>query len=943
MLLGMSRYNPTMSLLEQVRDPRSKDKLLLIMDGHAMIHRAWHAIQEPLSVSRTGEDVRAVFGFMNTFLRVLQDWKPSHCAMTFDPPGPTFRHSRFAEYKAHRPPTPPDLRPQFDHVRNLVTLLGIPIYEANGFEADDAIGTICSQAEELGVDTIILTGDTDTLQLVSPHVRVALTYSVGKKTLYDVEKVKERYEGLGPEVVQDIKALEGDSSDNIPGVPGVGRKTAIKLIQQYGSVEGVIDHIHEITPVGLQNKLINSKGSMLEWKFLTTIVRDVPLSLDMTETEFWRYERSGVVDALKELEFFTMIPRIPHIHQDVDQNVQGQLGFMETKEIAKKYEIVDTEESFKAMIQTLSSTSGFAFSVIIPDTNSMDTNMVGISFSNGDGNAWYVPIGHEKNTQLSLPIILKGLQPLFTDKDIPKFTYDANQQMTVLANNDVDINGLNFDVLLAAHILGRKTLTLPILALEILNIEMVRLADLVGTGRNRIQISEIGVENILEYAAAISDVIYQLSEKLEISLKEKKSHRFFNEVEIPLVPVLVRMQNNGVNIDVGLLNMLGNELEDQILNIQREMYEVVGHEFNINSPKQLGDVLSNELRLPLTKKTKSGFSTNAASLEGLKVMIDLGEVSNVDPKALGILDNVLQYRQLTKIKSTYVDALPELVNPYTSRIHTMYNQTGSATGRVSSNDPNVQNIPVRTDLGLRVRQAFIGDKCKGWTLLGADYSQIELRILAHLSQDDRLLDAFHNGQDIHSATASSVYAVNLENVDLEMRRVAKIMNFGVVYGLSAFGISRQTGLSPEEGRSFIETYFGKYPGIQAYINSTKKMVKKLGYVETIMGRRRYIPEVYSRNFHLRGSGERMAINLPIQGSAADAIKISMVNIQSRLDEAKLSALMILQVHDELIFETPQEELEDVKSIILDIMPSALDIDVPLDVDLKEGPNWGDMG
>ncbi len=939
-----------MSLEAQPKLIDERKPLLMVMDGHAMIHRSFHAIQQPLSISKTGEDVRAVFGFMNTFLRALQDWEPTHCAVAFDPPGPTFRHKRFDEYKAQRPSTPPELRPQFDRVRDLVKVLEIPNYQAEGFEADDAIGTICRQAEEQGVDTLILTGDTDTLQLVTPHVSVALTFSVQQKTVYDVAKVKERYDGLGPEVVADIKALEGDTSDNIPGVPGVGKKTAIKLIQQFGSIEGIIDHIDEVTPAGTQKKLDDAKESMVEGKLLTTIVRDAPVTLDLAEAKFWRYDRTKVVEALRDLEFFTMVSRVPDPHGGDGPEVQGQLAMVEPDERETKYEVVDTPQALDAMVGSLDTADGFAFSTTMTAVNPMLSDLVGFGFSNEANKGWYVPVGHTEGTQLDRDAVLDALRPVFASRDVPKIAYDANHHMTALARHGVEVNNLTLDVVLAAHLTGRKALAIEALALERLNVEMTPVGEVVGTGRKQVTMAEVAIESAANYATATADVTFQLVEGFEKELEEKKSREVLDTVELPLIPVIVRMQVNGVTLDVGLLEKMAEELADQVATIESEMYTEIGHEFNINSSQQLGDVLFNELRLPPTKKTKSGYSTDASSLEGLKAMMESEDVDpkmrealdKVDPKAPDVLDKVLEYRQVTKIKSTYVDALPELVNPETGRIHTIYNQTGSATGRVSSNDPNIQNIPVRTDLGRQVRRAFIAGDAPEWTLFGADYSQIELRILAHLSKDPGLLEAFHQGQDIHAATASSVYGVGLDEVDSEMRRVAKIMNFGVVYGLSAFGISRQTGLSAEEGKTFIKTYFGKYPGIKDYVDSTKQKVRELGYVETLMGRRRYIPELQSSSFHVRGAGERMAINMPIQGAAADAIKIAMVRIQKRLDEAELRTLMIVQVHDELIFEAPQEELDDVKAVVLDVMPSALDIDVPLDVGLKTGPNWGDM-
>ena len=921
--------------------PMSMEKpLLILMDGHAMVHRAWHAIQQPLNISTTGEDVRAVYGFLNSFLRTLSDLEPTHCAIAFDLPVPTFRHKEFKEYKAHRPPTPPELRGQFDRVRELMEAFNVPIFEVAGFEADDVLGTLGRQAEEQEIEALILTGDTDTLQLVSPWVRVLMSVSAQKKMVYDKTAVKERYGGLGPEVLPDIKALQGDSSDNIPGVPGVGAKTAIRLLTEFGSVEGIYESIDAVTPPKLQQKLRDNRELAILSKHLTTIVRDVPLQLDLEKSRFWDFDRGKVVDLLKELEFFSMVSRIPGNGKDSETGDTKSLPAADS--VSTTYETVDTEEALDSLIGKLKEARAFSFDTETTSVNAMDAELVGISFSTAPGLGWYVPVGHQEGKQLPRAEVLEKLGPLLESEEIAKTAQNANYDMTVLANHGVLVRNLAFDTMLAAHVGGRKSIGLKAMALDYFNHEMTPISELIGTGRKQITMAEVPVEEAAGYAAADADFTQRLAEVLEKELDQKSIKGLFADVEMPLVPVLVRMQYNGVALDAAMLGEMSVELGGRLSQIEAEMYELVGHIFNLNSPQQLGEVLFTELRLPPTKKTQKGFSTDASSLERLKATLDEGKSEGVDPKAYQVLDYILEYRQLSKIKSTYVDALPTLVNEKTGRIHTSYNQTGSATGRVSSNDPNVQNIPVRTELGRRVRRAFVAEKAPDWTLLGADYSQIELRILAHVSQDPGLLEAFHKGEDIHSATASSVYGVPLGDVTADMRRIAKIMNFGVLYGLSAFGISRQTDLAPDEGSKFIETYFGKYPGIRSYVDSVKARVKEKGYVETLLGRRRYIHEIRSSNFNVRAAGERMAVNMPIQGTAADIIKIAMVRIQDRLDELKLRSMMIIQVHDELIFEVPHDELEQMKAIVTELMPSAMVLSVPLDVELKTGDNWGDM-
>ena len=923
----------TMPMLEE-------KPLLILMDGHALVHRAWHAIQQPLNVGATGEEVRAVYGLLNTFLRTLSDWSPTHVAMTFDLPGPTFRHRQFKDYKAHRPPTPPELRSQFGRIRQLMEAFRIPVYESEGYEADDVLGTLGRQAADSRIEALILTGDTDTLQLVGPWVRVLLTTSVAKRTLYDEAAVRERYGGLGPEHLPDLKALQGDSSDNVPGVPGVGSKTAARLVSTYGSIEGVYDQIDEVTPPRVRQALLDNRDQTLLGKTLVSIVRDVPVTLDLDSTRFWQYDRSEVVEFVRELEFFSAVSRIPAPHGD-DIAQQGQLP-MSTESEGTKVVVADSEEKLETLVTELESAGSFALSVQSTVGDPMTAEVVGLAISTSEGKATYLPVAHEEGQPLSGPTALQRLAPILEGQSLSKTMHNANPGMTALARSGLKVRGVDFDTMLAAHVSGRKALTLQALALESLSQELPPITDLLGTGRKRVTMAQVPIERAAAYAGAEADHTLRLRAILEKELAEKGLTETFADLEMRLVPVLVKMQRDGVSVDGEMLSEMSAELAGRLSEIESGMYGLVGHEFNLNSSQQLGGVLFDELRLPHTRRTKTGYSTDASSLEELRERLDRGEVEGVDPKSHEVLGQVLEYRQVSKIKSTYVDALPALVNTHTGRIHTSYNQTGSATGRVSSNDPNVQNIPVRTDLGRRVRRAFVARGAPEWTLLGADYSQIELRILAHMSRDPGLVESFRRREDIHSATASSVYDAPIGDVTPEMRRIAKIMNFGVLYGLSAFGISRQTDLSADEGAYFIETYFGKYPGIQEYVESTKEKVRKQGYVETLKGRRRYIHEIQSRSYPTRAAGERMAINMPIQGTAADILKIAMVRIQDRIDAQGLRSMMILQVHDELIFEVPQDELDPMRGLVLDLMPSALELTVPLEVELKTGYNWDQM-
>ncbi len=917
--------------------------LLMLMDGHAMVHRAWHGIQQPLTLSKTNEDVRGVYAFANTFIKAIQEWEPTHCAIAFDMSAPTFRHIQYPEYKAQRPETPDGLRAQFPWVRRLMEVFKIPIFETEEYEADDILGTLCRQATEQGMETIILTGDTDTLQLVSPSVRVVLSRGIQDRAIYDEVAVRERYGGLGPEHQPDVKALEGDTSDNIPGVPKVGRKTAIKLIQDFGSIGGLYSNIDSVVPPRVREAVASHEAEVRQGLELTTIVTSVPVTLDPDACRFWQYDREQVVDLLRDLEFRSIVSRVPEGVAGEGRPAQGVLieeaVTAEKGEYATVYDIGHLE----AVISEMRAAGSFTFDVETTGKDPMASDLVGVSLSAASGRACYIPVGHHEGGQIPVEKALDMLKPLFEDPAIGKTAHNGNYDMTVLAKYGVQVNNLDFDTMVAAHLLGEKSLGLKPLAFTRLNHEMTPIETLIGTGRNQKTMAQVPVEQASDYAAADADMTQRLKDVFQPALKNEESlSEVFDGMEMPLVPVLVRMQRNGVLLDVDSLREMAVDLGERLGSLEQEVFDTVGHRFTLNSTQQLADVLFNELRLPHTRRTKTGYSTDAAALDNLKMMVNEGRVEDADPRSLQVLDDILEYRELSKLKSTYVDSLPQLVNPLTGRVHTSYNQTGSATGRMSSNDPNLQNIPVRTELGRQVRRAFVAQDAPDWTLLAADYSQIELRILAHLSKDPGLLDAFLRDEDIHAATASQVNNVPIDSVTSEMRRVAKVMNFGVIYGLSAFGISQQTDLAPDQGARFIESYFAKYPGIQIYLEDAKAQARKSGYLETVCGRRRWFPEMGSSNFHIRQAAERMAVNMPIQGTAADVIKLAMVSIDKRMQALGMRSRMILQVHDELIFETPQDELDDLKAMVLELMPAALELAVPLKVELKTGHNWGDL-
>ncbi len=909
--------------------PTERQPLLMIMDGHAMVHRSFRAIstQRNLTTNSTGEDTTGVYGFANVFLRALQDWNPEYCAIAFDTSAPTFRHQQFQDYKAQRPPSPPELRPQFDRVKQLMAAFGVPIFELDGWEADDVIGSLTRQAEEEGIDSVILTGDRDTFQLISPRVRVDLASSIQDRRVYDEAELAGRYSGLTAAQQPDFKALVGDASDNIPGVPKVGEKRAAALLGEYGSLEGVYDNLADVKPPSVKTALSENRQRAFDNRSLMTIDRHAPVMLELEQCRFGRYDRRDVVELLTKLEFYSVISRIPN--PDGPGAMDAAPGRKPQQET--DYAVVHTPEQLDSMIAAIEETGSFTFDTETTSVDAMRAELAGLSFATAPGRAWYVPVGHREGEQLPPESVLAALRPLFESPDIAKCAHNANYDMTVLANHGVKFANVDFDTMIAAHLLGRSynQLGLKDLSLDVLGHEMTPITDLIGKGRKQITIDRVDIAAAADYAAADADMTLRLREVFEPQLQRDGLRGLMDDTEMALLPALVTMQRHGIKMDAGVLHEMSADMYRQLSQIEADIYQSIGHEVNINSPQQLSALLFQELGLPKTKRTKTGYSTDANALESLR---------GLHP----VVDGILEYRQVAKLKSTYVDALPEMVNPATGRVHTNYNQTGSATGRISSSDPNLQNIPIRTELGRQVRRAFVAENAPDWQLFSADYSQIELRVLAHVSRDSGLLDAFRRGEDIHASTASLMFEVPMNEVDSEMRRIAKVLNFGVIYGLSPHGISQQTGFSREQGREFIDTYFAKYPGISGYLEEVKARARAEQYVETLLGRRRYLADINSPNFNTRGAAERMAINMPIQGTAADIMKLAMVRVQHRLDAEEMRTRMLLQVHDELVFETPREEIDALQDLVFDEMPAAMSLDVTLKVDAKWADNWGDM-
>ena len=908
-----------------------KKPLLVLFDGNALIHRAYHAFEKsPLTVRKTGEIVSAVYGFALMLLKVVNELQPTHYAVTFDKKAPTFRHKIYEQYKAHRPPAPEELVNQIEKVRELVRAFHIPIFEMEGYEADDLLGALSKQAAEKDIDTIIVTGDADTMQLVSPKVKVLYPKprkSFSDTMLYDEAAVTEKY-GITAKQIPDLKGLVGDPSDNIPGVRGIGDKTAVKLLQEFASIEKIYENLDKVTPPRAQAALKGNEADARRSKELATIVTDVPVTLNLEECRIDHFDHDTVAEMFRELEFTSLLPRLRDLEALIPAGTDRPK--VETKPPEGDYRIVNTAETLDGLVNRLSQARTFALDTETDSLDPMTANLVGLSFSPAKGEAYYIPVGHiglQEIQQLPLPQVIEKIKLLLEDANLPKIAHNGKFDMTILAENNVNVSNVSFDSMVAAYLLNEKSLSLKNLAFSRLNLEMVQITDILGTGPKQLAMSQVEIKQAADYACADADMTLRLSELLASDLQKEGLWQLFAEVEMPLVPVLLEMERNGVAIDTGLLNEMSQQLGDQLAKLEKQIYESVGHEFNINSPAQLGPVLFEELKLPTTRKGKGKYSTEAAVLE---------ELRGTHP----VIEYILEYRQLSKLKSTYIDALPSLINRKTGRLHTSFNQTRTTTGRLSSSDPNIQNIPIRGDLGKQVRRAFIAPP--GSLLLAGDYSQIDLRSLAHLSQDPALLSAFRNDEDIHTATAALLLGIEPAKVTADMRRLAKTVNFGIIYGMSEYGLEQATELSREEASKFIAAYFEKYPGVKEYLQKTKEKAAEDGYVETILVRRRYIPEINSANRIIREAAERMAINMPVQGTSADIIKVAMVNLHREMSNQRLKSKMILQVHDELVFEVPENEIDTMRKIVPEIMSSAIQLDVPLKVDLKTGKNWGEM-
>ncbi len=926
--------------MPQADRDRTPSPTLLLIDGHSLAFRAYHALPE--MSTRSGEPTKAVYGFALMLLKALEEVHPDAVVLSFDV-GKTFRHEQFAEYKAQRPEAPPDLEPQIERIRQLAAVLGIPVVERPGYEADDVLASLARRAREQGWEVVILSGDSDVLQLVRPGVRVMLPggrrYS--DAVVYDEERVRERY-GLEPGQLVDFKALKGDPSDNIPGVRGVGEKTARTLLQQYGDLDGVYAHLEELKPA-LRKKLEAGREAAYQGRELVQLVDDLTLDFDLEGARLRPPDRERLVALFRELEFRSLLKRVDALFGRTRREGPAQLtlfgeeGGQEAGPPPPLPEggtrTVRTEGDLEALIRALSGAEVIAFDVETDALSKQRAALVGVSLAVGPEEGWYVPVGHREDGrwasgQLPWEGVRPRLEAALAGKEL--VAHNAKFDLRILRRHGLDLP-VHFDTMLAAHLLGERRIGLKELAFLRLGIEMEEIVDLIGPrGRGQGSMAQLSVERVAPYAAADAWVTWRLHRLLKAELEREGLTDLFYGLEMPLVPVLVAMEEAGILLDVEYLADLSRQLQARLRELEARIHELAGHPFNVNSTQQLSQVLFEELGLPTEglKKTKSGhYSTSAQVLQGLR---------GLHP----IVDLLLEYRQIAKLKSTYVDALPALVDPRDGRLHTSFHQAGTETGRISSSDPNLQNIPIRTELGRKVRRAFVAPE--GFRLLSADYSQIELRVLAHLSGDEGLLAAFRRGEDIHARTAAEVFGVPLDAVTPAQRRLAKTINFGIIYGVTPYGLAQQTGLPQEEAARIIDRYFERYPGVKAYVERTLKEARKRGYVQTLLGRRRYLPELTSSNANLRRAAERMAINMPVQGTAAEVLKKAMLAVHRWLEEAGSRSRLLLQIHDELLLEVPEEEVPRVAREVRQRMEAAFRLDVPLRVDLRVGRNWEEM-
>jgi len=890
---------------------------LFLIDGNSLLYRAFFALPETMKTSG-GLQINAAYGFTGLLMKILLE-EPDLIAVAFDRPSPTFRHKQYDKYKANRQKAPEGLVSQLPIVKEILSSLSIPVFELDGYEADDIIATIAEKAKD--ADVVIVTGDRDTFQIVSERVSVLATVKgVTETVLYDPKRVEEHL-GVPPERVVDYKAIAGDASDNIPGISGIGSKGAVSLIREYGAVENILENAEKLKGK-LRDKVIAGKDSALLSKKLATLDSNVPIAVDIDKLKrtVTDWHKTGPI--FEKYEFKTLLKKYGKTEAP---EVISALSEEKAKKSAQghDYKIIDDERSFAELIKNIEEKGRFAFDT---ETDSLDTltaklEAVSVSFKENTG--YYLSAEF-----ISREGVRQGLKKVFEDANIKKAGHNVKFDIEVLGSAlGIQVRGVDCDTMLAAYILDPTAgkYNLKYLGAKYFGRTMTTYEDLMDASKSA-DFKGVPEKEAADYACQDADVTWQLSQVLAKELKEKGLYEVFSKIEVPLIEVLVEMEQNGVYIDRDKLKDISVEIETRLKRLQTEILVMAGEEFNINSPKQLAQVLFGKLKLPVLRKTKTGPSTDAEVLEELAVNFEIAQ-------------KLLEFRQLNKLKTTYVDVFPELIDPSTKRIHASFNQIVTATGRLSSSDPNLQNIPVRSQTGRLLREIFTAQD-KGSVIMSADYSQIELRILAHLSRDPNLMEDFIKDRDVHSATAADIYDVKIEEVTKEMRSAAKTINFGIIYGMSAFGLSKALRIKKNEAQDFIDRYFYKYSGVKKYLDSTIEFAKKNGYVETLLGRRRYIPDINSLNQSIAQMAERTAINTPVQGSAADIIKAAMIQIHDKLKAQNSKSKMVMQIHDELVFECPEEVAASVTTLVVETMSKTVPLAVPLKVDCGSGKNWG---
>ncbi|MEI8389661.1 MAG: DNA polymerase I [bacterium] len=971
-----------------------KSKTLILIDGHALAYRCFFALERTRMQTTDNTPTWAVYGFLKSIFDLLRNVQPDAIAVSFDKGRETFRLKEYPEYKANRQSMPDSLRTQLGLIIEGVKALDIPIYQIAGYEADDVIGTITKKASELGHKTLILTGDQDSFQLISSEASVSvLIPSKGELIEFDRNKVHEKL-GVWPEQIADYKGLSGDSSDNIPGVKGIGEKTTVKLLEQFGSLENVYQHLNEIQSKSVKQKLENDKEMAFKSRYLATICREVPIDFDFEHTHVTLPDVENLSAFLKKMQFHSLIKQLPEIlshfnseagykslNSDKNQKLaetkieqpeenpkkepvqiinppqQGQmqlnLGLTQflKEESQKTFKvdtaIINTEEKFEKFVQTIEKAAIFSFDTETTSLDVFNAKLVGMSFGwnskitaknnkvsvdksiNEETKTVYIPVGHQEGNQLKTDYVIEKLKPILENSQIFKIIQNAKYEINVLKNYDIYLDGIIMDTMIASYV---KNPTfkhgLKQQAFGHLGYEMTEIEELIGKGKTAITMDQVSIEKVSDYACGDAKSTLELGEYYAEHF-EPDQEKLFYEIEEPLVPVLAEIERNGVSIDTKYLKSLSNELQTKIYNLEEKIYEFAGEKFNVNSPKQVGEILFEKLKLPIkgVAKTQTGYSTNAKILESL---------AHVHP----IVDLLLEQRHYAKLKSTYVDALPLLINTKTGRIHTSFNQTITTTGRLSSSNPNLQNIPIRSEIGNRIRAAFVPQDKENYVIFAADYSQIELRLLAHATEDKILVEAFKNNEDIHAETASKVFGVALEDVTKEMRRRAKAVNFGIIYGQTSYGLSESLGITPGEAKDIITKYFETYPKIKQYMDDTIHKAHSLGYVETLYGRKRYLrDDLHSRIKTIREFAERAAINAPLQGTAADLIKIAMIKLYEKLKNSNYKSKIILQVHDELVLEVHKDEINEITALVKECMELDQPLIVPLVIDITYGSTW----